>query len=182
MSFSDFKKEFDDMEICNVTLDSFDETEDVKGWNAISFDGAWLAASGNAGGCRNYPTFAKNPQFRLQLQEDADGDGKCSTLLALMQKDRRAQRKMGVRDLCIGFAIYKAPEDGSDLTNEYVQYHHSVATSGSYTNTRSVYKRFELDPGNYIVVCTTFKPNEEGDFLLRAYTEKYAEPRKRGQE
>ena len=24
-----------------------------------------------------------------------------------MQKDRRAQRKMGVRDLCIGFAIYK---------------------------------------------------------------------------
>ena len=57
-----------------------------------------------------------------------------------------------------------------------------MATSGSYTNTRSVYKRFELDPGNYIVVCTTFKPNEEGDFLLRAYTEKYAEPRKRGQE
>ena len=32
MSFSDFKKEFDDMEICNVTLDSFDETEDGKSY------------------------------------------------------------------------------------------------------------------------------------------------------
>lgn len=62
----------------------------------------------NAGGCRNYKdTFASNPQYVIDLQEDADGDGKCSILVALMQKHRRAQKKMGVADLCIGFSIYK---------------------------------------------------------------------------
>lgn len=43
----------------------------------------------------------------VELYEDADGDGKCSVLIALMQKHRRQQKKLGVRDLCIGYAVYK---------------------------------------------------------------------------
>ena len=43
----------------------------------------------------------------MELYEDADGDGKCSVLIALMQKHRRQQKKLGVRDLCIGYAVYK---------------------------------------------------------------------------
>ena len=49
----------------------------------------------------------KNPQFIIDLEEDDDGDGKCSCLVAVMQKNRRKQRKMGVQDLCIGFSVYK---------------------------------------------------------------------------
>ena len=66
-----------------------------------------MTATNTAGGCRNYPTFVKNPQFVIDLLEDSDGDGKCSCLVALMQKHRRKQKKMGVQDLCIGFSIYK---------------------------------------------------------------------------
>lgn len=79
----------------------------VKNWNAAIKSGSWLAKDGSAGGCRNYPTFVKNPQFIVDLLEDDDGDGKCSCLIALMQKHRRKQKKMGVQDLCIGFSIYK---------------------------------------------------------------------------
>lgn len=77
----------------------------VKNWSSIVKSGSWL--KDNAGGCRNYPTFTNNPQFIVELEEDADGDGKCSCLIALMQKHRRKQKKMGLQDLCIGFSIYK---------------------------------------------------------------------------
>ena len=79
----------------------------VKSWNSIIINGSWLTKEGTAGGCRNYPTFVKNPQYIVDLNEDADGDGKCSVLIALMQKHRRKQKKMGVQELCIGFTIYK---------------------------------------------------------------------------
>jgi len=46
-----------------------------------------------------------------------------------------------------------------------------VATSGSYTNSREVFARIELDPGRYIIIPSAFKPKEEGDFLLRIFTE-----------
>lgn len=77
----------------------------AKSWNAVIKSGSWTKES--AGGCRNYPTFANNPQYIIDLLEDDDGDGKCSCLVALMQKNRRKQKKMGVQELCIGFSIYK---------------------------------------------------------------------------
>ena len=79
----------------------------MKNWNATIMNGSWDSKIGTAGGCRNFPTFAKNPQYIITLDEDDDGDGKCSCLLALMQKNRRKQKKLGVQDLNIGFSIYK---------------------------------------------------------------------------
>ena len=93
-------------------------------------NGSWLASAGTAGGCRNYPTFVKNPQFIIDLEEDDDGDGKCSCLVAVMQKNRRKQRKMGVQDLCIGFSIYKV------CTNA-VSYHSTLSHSASFHFTSS---------------------------------------------
>ena len=73
-------------------------------------NGAWDKTRGTDGGCRNYPTFVNNPQYIIDLTEDDDGDGKSSCLIALMQKNRRKQKKMGVQELCIGFSLYKVNE------------------------------------------------------------------------
>lgn len=37
---------------------------------------------------------------------DDDNDDKCTVIVALMQKNRRAQRKIGLDCLTIGFTIY----------------------------------------------------------------------------
>ena len=72
--------------------------------------------------------------------------------------------------------LFQAPSDGSTvLTKQYVDYNYSTGTSGSFTNAREVMKRFDLDPGRYIVVPCSFKPGEEGDYLLRIFTESYSE-------
>ena len=71
-----------------------------------SFSGSWDAST--AGGCHNFlDTFVKNKKYRISLKVDADKDGKCSLLVALMQKDRRQLRRQGFQLLTIGFAIYK---------------------------------------------------------------------------
>ena len=67
-------------------------------------------------------SFWVNPQFKLVLEEEDDkddiGDDEdddpalaqktgATFLVAVMQKNRRVQRKMGVDNLTQGFAIYK---------------------------------------------------------------------------
>ena len=47
-----------------------------------------------------------------------------------------------------------------------------MGNSGAFTNAREVHARFDLDPGIYIILPCTFKPDEEGEFLLRIFTEK----------
>lgn len=49
-----------------------------------------------------------NPQYRITLTDpdDDDDENKCTVIVALMQKNRRAQRKMGMDLLVIGFSIY----------------------------------------------------------------------------
>lgn len=53
-------------------------------------------------------TFHYNPQYRITLEEvdDEDDDRKCTVIIALMQKNRRAMKKIGAECLSIGFAVY----------------------------------------------------------------------------
>jgi calpain len=53
-------------------------------------------------------TFWHNPQYRITLvdPDDEDDDDMCTVIVALMQKNHRSQRKMGMECLTIGFAMY----------------------------------------------------------------------------
>ena len=66
MSYKDFSKYWTELEICNLSPDSLDDSP-VK-WEVASFEGSWIAGE-SAGGCRNYvETFASNPQFIITLE------------------------------------------------------------------------------------------------------------------
>ena len=44
--------------------------------------------------------------------------------------------------------------------------------SGMYSPYREMVRRFELPPGYYVIIPSTFRPDEEAEFILRLYTEK----------
>ncbi len=112
MSFADFKKNYTNIEITNLTPDSLDE-DTKRRWEVNYFEGQWIPGV-SAGGCRNnLDTFHMNPQYMITLvdHDEDDGDDLCTCVVAVMQKNHRIKRKMGLDNLTIGFAIYEVKEN-----------------------------------------------------------------------
>ncbi|XP_051024758.1 calpain-9 isoform X2 [Acomys russatus] len=173
MAFEDFKTHFDKVEICNLTPDALEDSALHK-WEVTVHQGRWVRGS-TAGGCRNFlDTFWTNPQIKLSLTERDEGQESCTFLAALMQKDRRKLKRFGANMLTIGYAIYQCPDKDGHLSRDFFKYHASLARSKTFINLREVSGRFQLPPGDYILVPSTFEPHQEADFCLRIFSEKRA--------
>ncbi|XP_037365709.1 calpain-8 [Talpa occidentalis] len=175
MSFLDFLRQFSRLEICNLSPDSL-SSEEVQKWDLVLFNGRWARGS-TAGGCQNYPaTYWTNPQFKICLDEvddDQEENGRepcCTVLLGLMQKNRRRQRRIGQGMLSIGYAVYKVPKELESHTDVHLGRDFFLG----HQDLREVSGRLRLPPGEYLVVPSTFKPFEDGDFCLRVFSEKKA--------
>eukprot|EP00105_Crassostrea_gigas_P020929 XP_011439856.1 PREDICTED: calpain-B isoform X5 [Crassostrea gigas] len=180
MSFDDFSKNFEKLEICNLGPDSLeeDELDGKKRWEGHTENGEWIPRV-NAGGCRNYlDTFWTNPQYRVTLTDpdDDDDDDLCTILVGVLQKDRRKKRKEGLDMLTIGYVIYKIPEGSGagPLPVDFFKYNASCAKSNNFINMREVCTRHKLPSGQYCIIPSTFQPHQQGNFLLRLYTEQRA--------
>ncbi|XP_072842329.1 calpain-3 [Pogona vitticeps] len=179
MSFQDFLRYFTKLEMCNLTPDTL-ETDKLQTWTVSVTEGRWVRGC-TAGGCRNYPdTFWTNPQYRLRLLEEdddpEDDEIMCSFLVALMQKNRRKERRLGANLLTIGFAIYEVPKemqgDKKHLQKDFFLYNASKVKCKSYINLREVAERFQLPPNEYVIIPSTYEPHQEGEFILRVFSEK----------
>lgn len=98
----------------------------------------------------------------------------CTIVLALMQKNRRLKRKADVSFLTIGFALYRLKEsDVPEKPQKLDFFKHNISTARlpAFINMREVSYRFKLAPGQYLIVPSTYKPNEDGEFLIRVFTE-----------
>ncbi|XP_016129888.1 calpain-3 [Sinocyclocheilus grahami] len=179
MSFEDFKKNYTKIEICNLTPDALVDNKLHK-WTVSVNEGRWVRGC-SAGGCRNYPdTFWTNPQYRLRLLEEdddpEDDEVACTFVVALMQKNRRKERKLGANLFTIGFSIYEVPKEmhgnKQHMQKEFFVSSTSKARSRAYINLREVTQRFRLSPGEYVIVPSTYEPHQEGEFILRVFSEK----------
>ncbi|XP_078145830.1 calpain-3b isoform X2 [Centroberyx gerrardi] len=179
MSFNDFKRNFTKLEICNLTPDTL-QGEERNSWTVAVNEGRWVRGS-SAGGCRNFPdTFWTNPQYRLRLyEEDDDPEDEqvaCTVVVALMQKGRRKERSKGAKLFTIGFSIYEVPKESrgciQHLQKDFFLYTASKAKCKTFINLREVTERFRLPPGEYVIIPSTFEPHQEGEFILRVFSEK----------
>ena len=105
-------------------------------------------------------------------------------IISLAQEHRRSQRDRKVRLLQIGFCLYSAspaPSAGGNnrtdgnvrrLDERFFAYNYDVGNSGPYINYREVFARFELSPGDYIIIPATFEPETENKFMIRVYAGK----------
>lgn len=91
-----------------------------------------------------------------------------------MQKNRRKLKSQNAKMLTIGFALYKLEtrDANKKLDKNYFLYHASTAKSKTFINMREVATRFNLQKGTYAILPSTFNPHENGEFLLRVFTEK----------
>uniref|UniRef100_A0A182WD05 Calpain catalytic domain-containing protein n=1 Tax=Anopheles minimus TaxID=112268 RepID=A0A182WD05_9DIPT len=176
MSFPDFRKYFDRIEMCHLSPDCPIALQESRfAWRQSAYEGEWVLGS-TAGGCRNYPdTFWHNPQYVIRLDDpDADdADNLCTMIVSLIQKNRRSKRNKGITCLTIGFAIYRVESNDlqrKPLPREFFTSHLSVAKS-TFINLREVTCRFRLPPGSYAIIPSTFDPNEEGEFMIRVFSE-----------
>ncbi|KAI2573734.1 calpain 3 [Homo sapiens] len=58
------------------------------------------------------------------------------------------------------------------LQKDFFLYNASKARSKTYINMREVSQRFRLPPSEYVIVPSTYEPHQEGEFILRVFSEK----------
>ncbi|EDS33975.1 calpain B [Culex quinquefasciatus] len=175
MSFQDFLRYFDRIEICNLSPDPLDDPEGSKrGWQVSTVDGEWVRGS-TAGGCIDFlDTFWTNPQYviRLDQPDRDDKSAMCTVVIALLQKYRRVEE---LASLTIGFVIYRITEE--DLRNKpipmkfFKKNEYRIVARSIFINSREVSCRLKLNPGLYLILPSTLQQNEEGEFLVRIFSE-----------
>ncbi|XP_078786968.1 calpain-5 isoform X3 [Oryzias latipes] len=166
MTFDDFCQYFTDLILCRLINTSYLSIH--KTWEEEVIRGLWVHRQdplrNRAGGCINHKsTFLQNPQYVFDVKKLED-----EVLICLQQKERRATPKEGKgENLAIGFDIHRV-----ELNRKYRMHTAQQKVAGSiYINSRCVFLRKEMKEGRYVIIPTTFDPGQQGEFLLRVFTD-----------
>lgn len=162
MDIHDWCQQFTHLSLCRLINTSIFSLH--KTWHETKYYGEWTTAL--SGGCvNNKQTFLSNPQFVFDVRHEGEG----ITMVSLQQQDRRMLKSHGGdgSNLTVGFHIMKAEENRQYRMNAL----HETAATVTYINSRSVFGRYELPEGRYVLLPTTFDPGHKGEFLLRIFTE-----------
>ncbi|KAJ0067854.1 hypothetical protein NL108_011094 [Boleophthalmus pectinirostris] len=169
MTLEDFCKFYSDLNICCLCPDFLDGSSTCH-WKTSFYEGRWVAGS-TAGGClNNSDSFWKNPQYRVKIDKLLDkcavNQGENNMLVSLMQKPNKRNRRQ-VKNLYIGFSIFAVPDAGVEkFPASFFITNRPVAQTNKYVNAREVMKLVMLMPGEYLIVPSTYKPDETASFLL----------------
>uniref|UniRef100_A0A3P9CJW0 Calpain 12 n=1 Tax=Maylandia zebra TaxID=106582 RepID=A0A3P9CJW0_9CICH len=107
------------------------------------------------------PTVTPDPKKRAEKQKQKVK--RCTVLVELLQKNRRQRDKLNF--LHIAFHIYKVLYLSSfNVSNR------PACRSGKYKGQRGVWRKMRLDPGTYVIVVSTYRPNIPGEFFVRTFS------------
>ncbi|XP_074550087.1 calpain-1 catalytic subunit-like [Halichoeres trimaculatus] len=172
MTMEDFTRFYSDLDICCRCPDFLDATSSCH-WKTSVYEGRWVAGT-TAGGCMNNPeSFWTNPQYQVKIDKVSSdcfkSQGENNMLVSLMQKPDKRNRRL-VENLHIGFSIFKVTEENEahegKFPASFFSRNRAVAGSKKYMNAREVMELVALEPGEYLIVPSTFSPNETASFIL----------------
>ncbi|KAK9533399.1 hypothetical protein VZT92_008518 [Zoarces viviparus] len=168
MTLQDFCKFYSDLDICCLCPDFLDESASCH-WKTAFYEGRWVAGT-TAGGCmNNFDSFWTNPQYRVKIDElrsDCSGkQGEKNMLVSLMQKPDKRNRRL-VQNLHVGFSVFEFKARRGKFPASFFRSNPPVAQTKTYINGREVMEFLQLKPGEYLIVPSTFNPNETASFLV----------------
>ena len=183
MLYADFLATFENLDLVHVNLNAFyTKTEDYDyevNWKNKDFFGAWTAGD-NAGGCgnENSAAFFLNPQYSLSLKLENKNDNKVSLIAFLMQTEDNASQRTKTQGKYVGsnyainFSLFRVKGNISDR-NVYTedQLEKIGDASAAYLPHKSVSARFNVEPGNYVIIPAMFDHDVSCKFLLRVFME-----------
>ncbi|XP_005105403.1 calpain-A [Aplysia californica] len=181
MSFKDFYRQFGEVTICLMGPDFDGDGVSDRVGHMEMIHGEWSLGQSAGGSRNNLVKFATNDQYLLTLTEpddfnqetdDAESEGKSTIVISLMQEHRRSRRNVKVKSYQIGFFIYKTEDTNNKLSLRHFRYNPDVARTNCFVNFREVSGRFELDPGHYVIIPSTFLEDCPAHYMLRVFGEK----------
>ncbi|XP_040907894.1 calpain-2 catalytic subunit-like [Toxotes jaculatrix] len=170
MELEDFCHYFNMVSICCENPNFIDGDLTCQ-WKCMIYDGKWVPGR-SAGGNVNCSEFETNPQYRIQVsiidrQEEADKN----ILLSLMQKPQQMFRKQR-QSHPYGLTIFKVPPGtpAGRLRSSFFHENRPIKDRQTYSYERDLIELHSLEPGEYVIVPSTMKPNMAAEFVLSVYT------------
>ncbi|XP_067310568.1 calpain-14-like [Pseudorasbora parva] len=174
MSMEDFCRNFSDLDICCSDV-NFLAGSHSSSWKTEIHKGQWVTGT-TAGGCSNdRESFSKNPQFRVTLKEtvkDPRDESAPNLLVSLIQKSHKRNRHLAT-NIHIGFYIYEVPAHLKDRREKFPAAFFNTNPAGktkAFINAREIMEFFRFKAGDYLIVPSTYHPNEASSFLLTVYS------------
>lgn len=121
-----------------------------------------------------------NPQYNLTLNVENNNDDKVTLVVSLIQTEqvrKRAETDGTYKNSneALYFAIYKVKNPNETMKTKSKKYSskdlEEVGNSETYLYQRETCKRFELPPGDYVIIPSTFDRDVRMKFLLRVFVE-----------
>ncbi|KAM8915943.1 calpain-1 catalytic subunit-like isoform 1-T2 [Spinachia spinachia] len=172
MTLEDFCKFYADLDICSLSP-NFLDGNCSRQWETTVYEGRWVAGT-TAGGClNNRDSFWTNPQYRIKIAGEYSGvDNEKNVLLSLMQKHDKRNRHL-VQNLHIGISVFEVKEHHTAQKGKFPPAFFNQAPAAqteTYRNAREVVAYLTLKPAEYLIVPSTFRPNQAASFLLTIIT------------
>ncbi|KAM5129114.1 calpain-3 isoform 1-T1 [Mantella aurantiaca] len=73
---------------------------------------------------------------------------------------------------CLSLSVVQMHGNKQHLQKDFFLYNASKDRCKSYINMREVSQRFRLPPSEYVIIPSTYEPHQEGEFILRVFSEK----------
>lgn len=180
--FEDFVQFFDEIGFVHVNMNAFYDGSSgaMSGykWVCQNYMGEFVPGR-NSGGCGNDDPDAYwiNPQYPIQISNK-----KTSIIVSMIQceQSRLRDETDGTYEKsneAIAFSIYKCVGSEANISKKFSSNPKfsereldEVCASGAYVYMREKSRRFQLDPGYYIIIPSLFEKNRRMRFLLRVFT------------